>query len=307
MFKSFLSASVVTSLLIICGSFKVYPNQFLKTYEDSLVALHQAIASELNHSAKLELNKKFNAIFFQALSIESSFDYHFEGLKNVGKISSRDGMVRVFTWNIPLAGGLHRYFGFIQFKHKGSVQLFTLNDDRKNFEVPQIETTNHNKWFGALYYHIQDVSFGGTTYYTLLGVDFNNLLSTKRVVEILSFNSKGEPVLGHPIISVRGHNISRIIFEYSSQANMILRYDERSKMIVFDHLAPSRNDFHNHFQFYGPDMTFDGLIFENGRWVYVPNIDIRNPEKKNRPKPMEKPDDEPVPGFLYLPQSSKQN
>ena len=128
---------------------------------------------------------------------------------------------------------MQTYFGFIQTRINGNVAVFRLNDHREQFETPQTEISNPDKWFGALYYYIHQNTCEGVTYYTLLGVDFNNLFSRKRVIEELSLDRNGMPIFGTPIISVRNHLISRIIFEYSAQASMSLLYDTAKDMIVF--------------------------------------------------------------------------
>jgi len=47
-------------------------------------------------------------------------------------------------------------------------------------------------------------------------------------------------------------------------------------MIVFDHLSPSRPEFKDMHQYYGPDFSYDGLRFESGQWVLVKDLDLRN-------------------------------
>ena len=46
---------------------------------------------------------------------------------------------------------------------------------------------------------------------------------------------------------------------------MMLRYDDKLKMIVFDHLSPSKPSYEGKYQYYGPDFSYDGLIFEKGK------------------------------------------
>ena len=55
---------------------------------------------------------------------------------------------------------------------------------------------------------------------------------------------------------------------------MSLTYDKRLKMIIWDHLSPSKQELAGNYKYYGPDMTFDGLYFEKGVWKYVSDVDI---------------------------------
>jgi hypothetical protein len=57
---------------------------------------------------------------------------------------------------------------------------------------------------------------------------------------------------------------------------MSLRYDPQKKMIVFDHLSPTKPSLEGQYEFYGPDFTYDGLKFEKGVWEHYQNIEITN-------------------------------
>ena len=276
----------------------------LRQAEDSLRILMQAVIDEKDIAKKFVSNQLFSDYLQSVLEKNEAFDYPFDSLTHIGKLNSADKLLRVFTWNIPLQSGMQTYFGFIQTRINGNVAVFRLNDHREQFETPQTEISNPDKWFGALYYYIHQNTCEGVTYYTLLGVDFNNLFSRKRVIEVLSLDRNGMPIFGTPIISVRNHLISRIIFEYSAQASMSLLYDTAKDMIVFDHLSPMRGDFAGNYQFYGPDFTFDGLQFKNGKWEYIPNIDVRNPQREQSPLPLAPPVENPEPGFLYKPNTT---
>ncbi len=269
--------------------------------EDSLVKMIRVMVEERDLPKKMSFNNHFKDFFQSVLERDSSFHYPFDSLIHIGKLKSSDGIVKVFTWNVPTMNGMHKYYGFIQTRINEKTAVYPLYDERDKFEIPQLEVTSPEKWFGALYYYLHENKYLDKTYYTLLGVDLNNLFSRKRVIEILTLDNEGKPILGQPIISVRNHLISRIVFEYSSQANMILKFDSAMNMIVFDHLSPMRNDFAENYQFYGPDLTFDALRFDQGKWVYTPNIDIRNPLREQAPMPISPPVENPEPGFLYQP------
>ena len=68
----------------------------------------------------------------------------------------------------------------------------------------------------------------------------------------------------------------RIVFEYSSEVAMTLRYDENLGKIVFDHLAPLHPIYHEVYQFYGPDGSYDAFEFREGIWVKQEDVDARN-------------------------------
>jgi len=68
----------------------------------------------------------------------------------------------------------------------------------------------------------------------------------------------------------------RILFEYSARVQMSLRWIDSKKMIVFDHLSPTKASLTGNYQYYGPDFSFDALRFENGTWELVEDVDVRN-------------------------------
>ena len=48
------------------------------------------------------------------------------------------------------------------------------------------------------------------------------------------------------------------------------------KMIMFDHLSPSRPSYTGNYEYYGPDFSYDGFRFEKDAWVLTEQIDMRN-------------------------------
>ena len=57
---------------------------------------------------------------------------------------------------------------------------------------------------------------------------------------------------------------------------MSVKWNERMKMIVFDHLSPSQPSLAGNYEYYGPDFSYDGFRFEKDAWVLVEQIDMRN-------------------------------
>jgi hypothetical protein len=117
---------------------------------------------------------------------------------------------------------------------------------------------------------------GTKTYYILLGWKGNTVKSTKKVIDVLSFNTAGEPVFGSAVFDGNGKTRKRVVFEYARQASMLLRYVPEQNLIVFDHLAPPDAKQKNKPESFGPDLTYDGYKLKNGRWVYVEQLDMRN-------------------------------
>lgn len=300
-------ACILCFSLISVGLFaQNSPANSLAKQEEILSSLLKSISKETSFTVKDSLNALFKKTFEQVLQVDGSMNYPFDSLKNIGKLTSNDKKVRIFTWNLPQSAGLHKYFGFIQVrKNDGSIALHSLIDSRKNIKDPNNERLNPEKWMAALYYQIADININSQTHYILLGFDFNNLFTSKKIIEVLSLDSDENPIFGLPIFNVDNKlMLSRIVFEFSARAVFTLRYNTEQQIIIFDHLSPSKNEYLGDFQFYGPDSSFDGFKLENGKWTYVRDLDLRNP-RRERTKPAGAPVENKEPSFIYKPSKGK--
>jgi hypothetical protein len=212
------------------------------------------------------------------LLLPDAFEYPFESIKTIGKITSPDEKLRIFTWNLPLMDGITRYYGFIQHKtgKTDKIQLFRLTDKSNDLANPGFLTLAHDQWYGALIYEIIEKKYEESNYYILLGYDPHNLFISRKIVDLLYFDINNEPKFGQPVFHYQKQMQYRIVFEYSSKVQMSLRWNPDLKMIIYDHLSPSTPANAGNFQFYGPDFSYDGLRFENGIWEMVEDVDIKN-------------------------------
>jgi hypothetical protein len=271
-------------LILCCLPFSGLFSQHTDTtsihkYEQILSELFDRISNHNNDLQKERINSEIVDTFEKVLAIEGSFSYPFDSLSYVGKITSNDNKLRIYTWNLPYMNGTHKYFGFIQYypPEEKNFLLYKLIDSSENYESPENLILADTTWFGALYYEIAEKKHEGNTYYTLLGFDFNDFLTSKKIIEILYFKDDKLAVFGKPVFNYRNKIISRIIFEYSAKVSMVLKYNKDLKMIIFDHLSPSKPSYEGHFMYYGPDFSYDGLEFKDGIWNEVPDVDVRNP------------------------------
>jgi len=208
-----------------------------------------------------------------------SFDYRFDSLRWTGRIYSPDQKLRILTWNIPAKNGTHTYFGFIQYSQKKGkpCQVYRLHDHSQEIENPETAVLSPENWWGALYYEILVNKYKGTRFYTITGLDMNDRLSNKKVIEVFTFEDNNIPVFGRPAFRMEGKLKNRVIFEYAEDVVMSARFNDEIKMIVFDHLSPIEPALRNNPRFYAPDSSYDGFRFRKGVWEFVPDIDVRNP------------------------------
>lgn len=212
--------------------------------------------------------------------------FPFDTLKRVmGIIDAPDNSFRIFNWSVIHTDGTYTYFAHIVSEKKdGGTRVYTLTDASDSIAEPKFYSGSKDRWFGCLYYDIVKTEAGKKVYYTLLGWDGNDLFSNRKIIEVLYFSKVGEPMFGKNIFYGYEPKIRRVILEYSQKSSMTLRYNKQKEAIIFDHLAPSKNLYSGHYNYYGSDFSFDAFSFFDGRWHYKPDIDIRNPKPLKKKK-----------------------
>ncbi len=212
----------------------------------------------------------------EALSMQGSMDFPWMRLDKIGIITSEDLRLRIFTWHIMDDFDHYRYFGFIQVgMKKGKSRLYELKDNNKLQRGVMKLDQSREDWYGKLYYQVLTNQYKRKTYYTLLGMDFNNSRSIIKSVEVMALQ-RNAPHFERSLFFNGRDKVDRLVLEYSSQVAISVRYDQGTDMITFDHLVPLHPIYENNFEFYGPDGSIDGLEFSGGIWNYQEDIDARN-------------------------------
>lgn len=277
-------------LLLVCTtvcSWGQSENAEFRILENTLIELRNKTLKASNEKERIHENANFIQQLEKALSKEESFHYGFDSIPSSGKLYAPDEKFRMITWNLPLDNGSHVYYCFLQVKVKKEYFVYQLNDQSEHLKRVSNKVLPPKKWYGALYYDIIKVKKNGRKYYTLLGWDGFDQFTTKKVIDVVYFNSSGNPKFGAPIFKLPRKTVRRVFFEYSDQATMTLKYEEKRKQIVFDHLAPTKEELKGVRQYYVPDLTFDAFQLEKGNWKFIPDIDIRLKDNKpfNYPPP----------------------
>jgi len=247
--------------------------------EDSLFLLFEQFQTFTESEDRQAHNDLILDYMQVILSEPESFDYRFDSLrKRAGILKDEDNMFRIFTWNIPLSAWEHDYHGIIQIHNKrdNSCRVYLLKNHFH--EIPDLlhSETRKDMWPGALYYEMRRNKHGKEIIYTLLGFNFNDRWSDKKIIEILHFDKNMNPVFGKPVFKTPEGVQHRVVFEYSGEVAMNLRYNPDLKMIVYDHLSPIEPELAAHPRFYAPDFSYDGYKFKRGIWEYRSDLDVRN-------------------------------
>lgn len=246
------------------------PDLYLRLFTARLVAADKDADRE-------KFNQQLLARMALLLGREELFAHPFSDYEQLSVLLSPDEQLKVVTWNVEGEDFYNRFYGFVSLRVKDKIRVIRLNDQYRTINHPETTALNPNRWYGAVYYELLEHKYRGSVYYTLLGYNAHGPFSKIRVVETLEITNGGQARFGVQMIEVDGRLRRRLVYEYSQRANMLLRYDAQQAMIVMDNLAPSEQYLQNDFRYYGPDFTHNALRFDKGKWLYLPDVDLRNP------------------------------
>jgi len=248
--------------------------------EMRIAVLFDSLKVSSSDSEKKEINSRIIKLFTEELQDPASFAKPYSSLNFVGKISSDDGKVKIYTWNYPLSDKTHGYGGFIQYRIRSkTIKTIPLTIKTEAYVPFNTRRILPNKdWYGALYYKIARVRYKKETYYLVLGWARANAASEFKVIEMLNFDDKGNATFGKGlgVLKYKHKTLQRFVLEYNADAKISLTYNEKTKRIVFDHLAPTEPVYTNVYSHYGPNFTYDSFVFQKGKWVFEGNVDVRN-------------------------------
>lgn len=250
----------------------------LKKMEDSMKVYGRKMIMEKTASQRFIADSIFIRMLVRSLKTPNSFNYPFDSLETVSHIYSPDSTFRIFSWQFYRDDDYYRQRGAIQMKTTdGSLQLFPLLDISDFTKAALDSARTGENWIGAIYYSIIMKTFNGKKYYTLLGFDDNNMRSTKKWIEVLTFNESGKPIFGGPYFSVlsdsakSSETLDRYCMEYKKDGRARMNYDKDLEMIVYDHLVSESNEPGKAYTMV-PDGDYQGFKWQNGKWSQIDKV-----------------------------------
>lgn len=210
------------------------------------------------------------------------FDYPFASWTTMSTISSPDGAFRLFNWNVEDEFGLHTHFCYLVKPDDKVNEVIELTEDRLTITPRPEHTLTADHWYGALYYNIIPVKKGNKTLYTIFGYNGNDRSTNRKILDVFYFKGKSLR-MGYPLFQEEpgsNHLLRRVFFEYSEKAIISVRMNDKLGAIVFDHLVPETPQLEGIWDYYIPDMTYDGYKWENGIWVYYEDFIAYNDENE---------------------------
>lgn len=275
---------------IICGLlFAMIFNLHAKKEKDPFIEvvkklneLGNTIINASSDSLRKVANNEYRVALIELVRNPLSFNYKFDSLKSISILKAND-KIKIYNWALPHVDGTYSYFAFLQIKlDKENFKIIELKDHVADQPLVEQKILSPEQWYGALYYEIIHHKKIGKNYYTLLGWDGNDILSNKKVIDIIELHKNGNVKIGASIFKKRNETVKRVVFEYSENASMSLKYNKTSEKIIFDYLVPPTSNLKGVKAYYGPSLdTFDAFTIGSGKWIYETNTDVLGEKTKN--------------------------
>lgn len=268
---------------------------------DSVVQLLQEAGSLILAHPQFAKRDSANTVFTEVLKAflgsKAGFVHPLDTVKNAIRLSDTKQKVVIVTWQMPNQQFEYKRFGMVAAKsRKGEIEVTLLQDAQKDLgEAATFKMLRADKWFGALYYKLLPIEKDDETMYTLLGYIPGKEINQK-VVEILSIDFRGRPRFGNQVFLIEKFEDAvykkppmRLILKYTPNHSASLRWLEKEQMIVMDHLSPPDAAQIGQYQYYGPDFSYDALVWKNNWWELKEqvtfnsgqNIQIRPPAPRD--------------------------
>jgi len=241
----------------------------------TLNTLGKEIIGANNDEDKQNANSKFKTLLKTVLKDKNSFQFSFDSLKTVSVLKA-DDQLKIYNWTLPKTDGTYEYFAFLQVSSKkDGLNIIELFDKSDEIKTPENKILTTKSWYGALYYKVISDKKLGANKYTLLGWDGNNMLTNKKIIDVITISGNGMIKFGAPIFKMDKKTKRRLIFEYAEEAVMSLKYHPKIKKIIFNQLDPMSSHLKDIPAYRVPNLKyFDALIIDNRKWVLEKNTKI---------------------------------
>ena len=257
-------------------------NKLIAEYEDTLKVMAYTIMNAETEAEKRLANTAFITNLTEILQYEKSFKFPFDSLVTIARLSPKNASFRIFNWLLKKDNGTYEYYALVHYHNKRQkrYEIIPLVDNSANIRNPEQEDLDATNWYGGLYYQIAYIKKAGRKYYTLLSYDLNDGYSRKKIIDVMYFSGKNKIKFGLPIFKQnKKESQKRVIIEYDARTSVSVKYHEKEKRIVFNHLVPPKKDLAGLEEYYTPEGTFNAYEYKQGKWWLKQDIDVRNTQK----------------------------
>lgn len=288
----------------------------IRTVEKKMQRIGFAMLGDTVQENRLKGARETVKQLVEALKTENSFQFAFDSLPYIAKCYPEDSSFRIFTFQVMLDNYTYVHYGAIQM-NRSKLKLIPFRDFSDTFPItPQKMLTNKN-WLGAIYYRCFTKSVRGKPMYFLLGYDENDALSVKKYIEPMTIVGDSAAKFGMPVFElnrvvnmavkpaldpktmkplppVKSQVISKIlhrfVLEYRKGGTATISYEPEKNRILFEHLATTDNKSHDVGYMKVPDGTYEGLVWENEKWVWKETLTVAEKDDNRRIRPVPKSD-----------------
>ena len=208
------------------------------------------------------------------MDMESAMNYDFQKLDGISILSTKSKHIIVMTWELANELDDLRYYGLITLKdYEDEKLVYVLRDSSSTLKSTEHTSLSSNRWYGAIYYDVQEVKTKEDVYYVLLGINRSKNLVKERIIETVSIT--GEPLFGKEVFDFSLMvKKKRLVYPHAANTDMSISFAEEG-LIVMDHLSPSKPVYEGKFEYYVPDLSFDALRLKKGIWTYEKDYDAK--------------------------------
>ncbi len=266
---------LIIFLFFVSGNLKSFSQEDFNEVSDIKILFDKLYFAQTD-SVKNSINMQILTYMKDYLQEKHNIIEDFEDVKNLYVLESDDNYISILTWAIQYSNSEYKYFGFLKYFDRNGIVDYVekLNDNMTLSSEYSSNKVYPENWYGAVYYKIITKKYKKKRHYVLLGWDANDNFTNKRILDVLFLEDDETPIFGKNVIDFNNKFISRIVFEYNERSSMMLRFDKKQDMIIWDHLSPSKQELRGHYRYYGPDLSFDALKYEKGIWKFMSDIEI---------------------------------
>lgn len=245
----------------------------LQAAQKDIAPLLEQLNTPISDSLKHSLSQQIEQSLLTYLSSNNALQARIDSLPNIGGVADADSTLRIISWNYGLSDGTYGCHAIFIKKNGKKAPLVHAFSTTQSSLPKNNKKYNASNWYGALYYRI----VAHKKKYYLLGYSTYQTSTRVKLIDVLTYTGN-RPQLGSKEFLVGQKQPLRMVFEYSSRAQMLLHYDEHQKGFVFDHLSPEEPSMEGIRAYYGPDFSYDGLFYQKRKWTYVSDLNIKNME-----------------------------
>ncbi len=240
---------------------------------EELSATGRIILEHSEFATRDSANRHFTELLKNYVATEAGYQDPMKPVTNMLRLNEEKGNFNIYTWQMPDSTFTYRQYGLVAAPNgRGEIEVTDLVDAKASLEEPEFRTLKAQDWYGAIYYDMVPVKKNGKKIYTLLGFIPGKEMNRK-VVDVISVDRRGRPKFGAKVFYIENFMDQtyrkapmRLILSYSGDYSASVRWNKEKEMIIMDHLVPPDPKMKGVYQLYGPDMSYDGLEWEDDWW-----------------------------------------